>query len=293
MNGPLDLVHDMIGPASDENGYGLCLLAASDEGHLVVADLSSFNCSSISEIILCELVQCGNDPGSCGFDEFFHIALLCPSNGHDAGLRKVVLDIVIDTLLADDHGRTTLQDLVSHSLHHAFLFVKECLELGGVGDLNLGIHLGLFDLQCGIDQGDLCLFQFPWHTWVDRLLINDDPFDDCGITNRSTVLLLHFDVIDVCNEGSVLLLGYCSDSLNGDAGKVFLRPAYTLAGHCGHGDIIEDVLVLRRHRDGNVLEYLKSLFGCHLVTIRNDGWMHTLIDEVLGLLEQLTGNDNR
>ena len=96
---------------------------------------------------------------------------------------------------------------VDHLLQHALLLVEEGLHLGRVGDLDLGVDLGLLDLQGDVEQGDLGLLDPLGHGRVDRFLVDDDAVDELGVVHGTAVLLDDLDVVHVDDPLAVDLLG--------------------------------------------------------------------------------------
>jgi len=176
---------------------------------------------------------------------FLHTA-----DGKDAGLCKVVLGDVVDTLLAEETFRTALFDLLDNALDHAFLFVEECLELVGVGDVDLGVDFGLLELDCCVEEQDLGVGDLLWHRGVDAFLVDKDAFDDFRVLDAAAGLLLDLDVVGV--NGAVGL-GDHGDCLNDEVAELVLACLGALAGHRGLRDLLEHRLVGRLNVDGDVL----------------------------------------
>ena len=156
----------------------------------------------------------------------------------------------------------------------------------GVGDADVCVDLGLLVLHGGGQQGDLGVLDDLGHPGVDPLLVDDKALDHVGVADDSAHLLLDLDVVGV--DLAVLL--DCPAGLDDDVGEVLPLAADGLAGHGGLGDLLQEVVVVGV--DGDVVEYLDGLGGGHLESVGDDGGVDVGVDEGLGLLQQLSGQDD-
>ena len=171
-HGPVQLIDHVLGSAAEDNGHGLGVLALFDEGHLLVADLSLLNEACLPQVFCRQVVDAGDNPSACGTRQLLHVALLDAANCVDAGLGQEVLGQVIDAFLTEDDVSAGLDDGVYHALEHGLFLVQESLQLIGRCDLDLGVDLGLLDLDGCIEHSDLGACDFLWHIGMEPVLID-------------------------------------------------------------------------------------------------------------------------
>ena len=110
-------------------------------------------------------------------------------------------------------------DLVDDVPDHSLLFVQECLELVGAGDIDLGVDLGLLELHCGVEQQDLGVLDLLGHGGVHTLFVHQHALDDLGVVDGTADLLLHLDVVLV--HGAVFV-GHHGDRLDDKLAELLL-----------------------------------------------------------------------
>ena len=291
--GPLDLVRDVLGASAYHDGDGLGLLDAGDKGHLLVLDLLELDGVGVAEIVGGQLGDLVDDVGSGGPAEPLHVGLLDTPAGVDALLGEEVLGEVVDSLLAEHDVGSGLLDLLDHALQHVLLFGDELVELVRVGDLDLGVDLGLLDLEGGVDQCDLRVLDALGHAGLDGLLVDDQTLDDVGVLHAGTLLLHGLDVLQV--HGVVALLVLVGDGLDGvddEVGELLFGSIDLLGDHGGLSDQLEGLGVVDGDLHGGVLEDLLGLGVGHPVSFRDDGGVDVGVDQVPCLLQELSGEDH-
>src|SRR5256885_1079412 len=227
------------------------------------------------------------------FGFFPSLLLLAPPYRVDFLLREVVLCQVVDPLLAEDHGRAALPHDLDHALEHRLFLVQEGLELGRVGNLDLRVDLGLLDLEGRIDESDLRVLHFAGHPGVHAFLVDDDAVDQLRVRNGSALLLDNLNVVIVDEVRSVgSLLRDRRHRLYGDVRQEFLVAACRLGRHRGHPDLLQGVEFLDGDLRRDLLENLVGLVRGLAISGRDHGRVDVLVDQVLGLLEELPGQDD-
>src|SRR5881296_3458314 len=254
LEGPLELIDHVLGASAQEDRDRLRVLAARHERHLVIANL-----------LLVDLL----------------------------GEAEVVLREIVDALLAEDHSRAALPHDLDHALQHRLFLVEEGLELGRVRDLDLRVDLGLLDLEGRVDEGDLRVLDLAGHPGVHAFLVDDDPVDQLRVRDRTALLLDDLNIVIVDEVRPVgSLLRNRRHRLHGDVRQEFLVAAGGLGRHRGHPDLLKGVEFLDGNLRRDLLENLVGLVRGLAITGRNHGRMDVLVDQVLGLLEQLPGQDD-
>ena len=197
MHDPLDLVDDVLRAAANQDRDRLRLLAARDERHLVLADLPLLDEVGMAEVLRRHVVEVDDELPAGRLRELLHVALLRPPDRVDALLGEVVLDEVVDPLLADDDVRAHLLDRVDVGLQRGLLLGEERLHLVRVVDPDLRGELCLLDLEGPVQEHDLRVPHELRHPRVDPLLVQDDPVHELGVRQGPAVLLHDKDVVDV------------------------------------------------------------------------------------------------
>src|SRR2546422_295264 len=293
LEGPLELVDHVLRAAAQENRDRLRVLASRHERHLVVANLLLVDLLGEAQVVLRQLVELRHDLATGRLRELLHVRFLDPAHCVDLLLRQVVLREVVDALLAEDHGRAALPHDLDHALQHRLFLVQKGLELGRVRDLDLRVDLGLLDLEGRVNEGDLCVLHLAGHPGVHAFLVDDDAVDECRVRDRTALLLHNLNVVIVDEVRSVgSLLRDRRHRLHGDVRQEFLVAAGGLGRHRCHPDLLEGVELLDGNLRRDLLENLVGLVRGLAIPGRNHGRMDVLVDQVLGLLEQLPGQDD-
>ncbi|OQC68555.1 MAG: hypothetical protein BWX50_01208 [Euryarchaeota archaeon ADurb.Bin009] len=284
LDGTVEFGDDMLGAAADDDRDSLRVLAPGHEGHLLAGDLLLLDSACLTELLGGDGVDGADDCAAGRTGEFLHVALLDAPDGKDPGLCKVVLGDVVDTLLAEENVCTARDDLVDDALDHPLLFVEEHLELVGARDADLGVDLGLLELDGGVQEQDLRVLDDAGHRGVDALLIDDHALDDLGLLDGSADLLLDLDELGV--DGAVGI-GNHRDRPDDEVGDLLFGGFGALAGHRSIGKLLEHRHIVGFDVDGNLVEdNLRSVCG-HPVAVGDDRGVHILIEEILGALQEL------
>ena len=131
-----------------------------------------------------------------------------------------MLRYIINALLADENGRTGVDDFVNHALEHALLLIEECFDLVRTVNPNLCIELGLGHLYRRVNQGDFGSLDFPWHSCMYNLLIDYHALHELGFGKALALLLDNLNHVDVCSFLAVDVFGDLQDCLDSDVREV-------------------------------------------------------------------------
>ena len=102
----LDLVEDVLGPAAEEDGAGLGILALIEEGEPLLPDLAHLEQAALrADVGFLDLVGPADDGGSGGPGHAVVVRLAEAAEGRDAGLGEVVLGQVGHALLGHNDVR--------------------------------------------------------------------------------------------------------------------------------------------------------------------------------------------
>jgi len=121
-----------------------------------------------------------------------------------------MLGDIINPFLAEEDVCPGCDNLIHNILDHPLFFIKEGLELIRACDVDLGVDLGFLELDCGIQEENLCVLHLFRHCRVDPFLVDEYSLNDLRVVNGSTDFLLHLDVIFVDRP---VVIGYHHDSL--------------------------------------------------------------------------------
>ena len=153
----------------------------------------------------------------------------------------------------------------------------------GVGDLDLGVDLGLLDLDCRVHQGDVSIVERTWHSGVNSLFVENDPVDECTVTNRATLFLLDLDVGQVDQALAIFNLADRVNRPNADVGEEILDCSGTLSGQGGLGDLGQCLIVVSA--ECVLFEKADSLLGGETESFTYHRRVNILLDQILGPLE--------
>ena len=151
------LVNDPLGASPDQDSHCLGVLAPFDEDPLVLLDLPLLDVGRVPQVRRRKVFEVVDHSCAGGLRQLGHVGFLGPPDRQNPCLRHVVLGDVVNPLLADDHVRPHFYDLVDHPLQHLRLLVQELLHHGRVVDVQLGVELGLLDLEGRAHKGNLGL----------------------------------------------------------------------------------------------------------------------------------------
>ena len=139
----------------------------------------------------------------------------------------------------------------------------------------------------------ICVLHLAGHPGVHAFLVDDDAVDECRVRDRTALLLHNLNVVIVDEVRSVgSLLRDRRHRLHGDVRQELLVAACGLGRHRGHPDLLQGVDFLDRNLRRDLLENLVGLVRGLAIPGCNHGRVDVLVDQVLGLLEQLPGQDD-
>ena len=234
----------MFGSASKQNGNGLGFRAAGDERHVGVADLFLLHSGCLTEVIAVHVFEIGDDGSSGRFGQGFHVGFLCSTNRKNSFLGEVVLSQFVNAFLTDEDVGACVFDGVDEVTNVVLFFFEEQGELVGVGDLNLGVHFGLFDFNSGVDQRNFCIAHTSRHTGMNSLLVQQNAVDERGIFDGTALALFDLDIGEV-NQAFIVFDNangvYCSHTNVGHEG---LDSTSRFSGEGGLGDLLKHVVVV-------------------------------------------------
>jgi len=287
LHAAFEFVDDVVGRATQEqrDAVGVLVGALDVEQPLVLVARDR----TLPEVGLAGRVEVGDDVRTEQFLQELDVGLLGPLDREDALLSEVVLGHVVDVLLAEQDVRAGGLDLVGHLLELFFLLVEEVLELARVVDGELGVHIGLVELDGSVHQQHLGVFDRGRHLLVDGVFVDDRAFEQFGVAGGAPGLGLDVEVLEVDNVvAGVGLDGDRVDGVDDDLGEQFLVEFRALAGHRGLGDLPEQFLVVRVDLGRDVRGFGFGLRRGHVEPFDDGRRVDVLVEQVLGVLEEFT-----
>ncbi len=124
---------------------------------------------------------------------------------------------------------------------------------------------------------------------MDALFADHDALDERRLVDRVAHDGLDLNVVGV----DPLVVCDRLDRPNDEVREVVFRVLGALAGHRGRGDALESLGIVGRDLDGALFEDVLCLLGGLAVPLGQDRRVDVLIEQVLGLREQLAGDHDR
>jgi len=248
----LDLVKDILGGTSEENGASLGLNALSHEGEVIVTDFLDLEETAVSSNIgLLELLGSVADSGTRGSGDSVVIGLSKSSEDSAVSfLEEVVLSSVGDTLLGDDDIGADLEDGGASALNLNFLHSESLFEIFGVGELHSGHRLTLLVLKGAIEEDDTGVGDLAAHIGVSDILVEHDTVEDLAVFEHATWDLLDLSVALGVDLDVVTILGVdATDGLNGEVDDESAPLGSELGANAGVDNLGEIDIILKV--DGN------------------------------------------
>src|SRR3989442_3701905 len=228
MEGPFRLVNDVLGAPSYHNGDRLGILRLTDVDEFVIANFHFFNQLSVAEGLFRE-IPCRTYYATAGsLGQLLHIAAADILEGEDSFFGEKRQNLVVNALLGEENVRASFSNLIGHISEELFFFLNELVHFFRLVDIDLGISLGLLDLQLRIQQCYLGASHTLRHLGVGYFLVDNYPVDQFAFLQAFSVLLHHLDQIDVRLYLAIILLSYLHDSLDSKLGETILRTEDTL-----------------------------------------------------------------
>mmetsp|Transcript_9730 Transcript_9730/g.13306 ORF Transcript_9730/g.13306 Transcript_9730/m.13306 type:complete len:334 (+) Transcript_9730:749-1750(+) len=207
---------------------------------------------------------------------------------HDAGVSHELLGVVVDKLSVDEHVGSVGKDLVHLRLH---LLLLGLLDLGNGGhrvNLDFGAHdLDLVVIHGGVGDEDAGVLDTALAAHGDGLL-EDHAVGDERVSEGATGLLDDLDVVEVTAALQ------SQHGLNGKLSERLAIVEQQLRGEGGHGDVAQVLLEglgVVRVVHGNLFQNFPRRVASLSPALNDDLGVDFLGNELLGLLEELTGHD--
>mmetsp|Transcript_14603 Transcript_14603/g.29778 ORF Transcript_14603/g.29778 Transcript_14603/m.29778 type:complete len:428 (+) Transcript_14603:27-1310(+) len=222
----LDLVEDVLGASTEEDGAGLGVLALLEEGEVLVAELPNLEeAAAGADVALLQLVGPADDGGPARPGNPVVIRLPEPPERRDARLGEIVLGEVTHALLCDDNVGVKGDDLRALVLDVLLLHAEHGVPVGLVSDLDVRLGLALLVLEGAIEEHDTGVLDAPAHLGVRDVLVEHDAVQDLAVVDLTAGDLLHLGIpldVDLLPAADV-----DGDAQNGIEGHLheLIRPA--------------------------------------------------------------------
>jgi hypothetical protein len=290
----LGLVTNRAGSTSDQHGDGLGVLAFLNEENLIVrgTERELLDNSSLSELLWGNLFESWDDSSSGGDSQELDLDSSNPSDSWKFIMHEKMVGLVIETPLAEHDVGSGVLALLNHVHEVLLLHIIQLLVVCGTLNLKTMLRLWLWWFEWASQDQYLGVLNFLVHLWVREVLVQNDSLDELGIFKSSSCLGHDLDEVKV--DVLSLKVGDMQNGLESQVGVVSLALRDNLgskSGHCALSKILMVVL-------GNIylLLNLVQLLHCNLAgglkAVSDLQWVDTLIEKLLGLLEDGASEDH-
>lgn len=290
VDGTLDVVEVVLrGAAEDQGGCAGDLVLLTENSDTVTANLHGLDNVDVAHFVGHRGSEAGERGGADDAADSAQLKLAEDANGEDAETVEVVHGKVADAVATDDDAEARVVELLDGGLELGLLAGGVVHHLFGAVQQNgaLGLGLAVVD-RAGVDT-DLCAAGLLDGTI--GLLGEDHAADDLALVEAAAHDLDDADVVDVEVDGVLGQDG--QDGLGDETGEDILV-AVLLAGNDGAQGLCELFLVAEVLDlvDGELLEGVEGKLLGLFVADDDVGGLEAHAEEVLGLAQQLTGEDD-
>ena len=303
MDRSLNLIEEELVGASDNNCLGGLLAHTLEEHVFPVTDFTFFDLGTGTEIIWAEsfntifVVYIGerdDNSAASRFGDTTQIEFLDSSNGDNTGLYEILEGEVIDTAGAENNVGAGLNDLLAAVSADIHFLLADLIKLLSILAENLNTHLKAELVEVEVDEGELTVLHHLWHTLGAAGSLDSISIDKLRLFGGSTVSLEDVDVLDgvLGRAGSVGHLDVLHGSDDHVAEEVRLG-SQKLGAHGGLGGSQYRFFVeLGLAHNQLLLDEVDRLLEGHSVTSHDGGWVNLGLDQLVGSLEKLSGENN-
>jgi hypothetical protein len=207
-------------------------------------------------------------------------------------MHKEMVGLIIETPLTEDDTGSGILTFLHHIDEVLLLHIIQFLVILSALNFETVLGLWLWWLEWASQNKDLSILDFLLHLWMREVLVKDDTLDELTVLESTTGLGDDLDEVEV-NVLS-LEIGDMEHGLKGQVGVVSLALGDNLgskSGHCALSKIL--VIVLGNvNLLLNLIELLHSDVTSSLEAVSNLQWVDSLVEELLGLLENGASKDN-
>ncbi len=147
--------------------------------------------------------------------------------------------------------------------------------------------------KAALTMAILAFSMLPGHARVSYLLVQHEAHDELGVLQGASGLLLYLDVAEVDLVCRARLLGHLGGGRDYELGELLRFAGDQLRLHAGPCDLDQPLLVGRGDFLRELSQELDRLAGCLVVALDDHGRMDALVDELLSLLEERSGEYDR
>lgn len=301
VDGSLDLIKEELVGTTDNDSLARLKSHALEEHVFPVTDTALLNLGAGTKILSLEFLgtildisEGDNDLSTGGLGDTAEIELFNSADGNNASLDEVLEGEVIDSTGAEDDVGASLNDFLATVLADIHLLLADLVELLSVLAENLDTHLEAEFVEVEVDTGDLTVLENLGHSLGTARCLNCVTINEHGLFGGLAVGLQDVHVLN----GVLGLAGGVGhlDGLHGVDNHVAEEVRLSseeLGAHGGLGGL-EDGLrgeVTLTH-DQLLLDEVDRLFEGHTVSRHDGSRVDLVLDEVVGSLEELSGEDD-
>jgi len=160
VEGPLDLVDELIGTTTEDKGAALGLGAAPEDVEPLATDLDLLELGATSEVLRLEVIDGSLDGAAHGLDGPHQVGLWHPASAEDSPVRKVLGGQVANGELGKDALGARVSDLLELVVDDLPLGINDGLVLADLVNPDLGIVSFVLELELNVEAEDLWLLEF-------------------------------------------------------------------------------------------------------------------------------------
>lgn len=238
------------------------------------------------------MLKAGDNAGTGGDGEELDLNTSDPTDSGEFVMVEQVVGLIIETPLAENNIGTGVLHALNHIGEVVGLHLSELLVLSGVLDLKLVLGLGLWGFEGAGEDAHLGVLDLLLHLGVREVLINDNTFNEFGVLDGTTGLGNDLDEIEV--DVSTFDIGNGEHGFEGKVREVVLALGDDLGSEGGSGALSEVrvVIFVDVNLSCDFLNLGNRDFASLVKSVRNFEGVDTLVEELLGLVEDSSSEDD-
>lgn len=293
VEGSLGLLNVLGSSSSKDDSYGFGSGAAGEHVVAFVTELNFLELLAGSEDLLRDTVSGSLGNTTSGLGSSVQIVKGASSSAEDSSVSEVLSGEITDGKSGEDDLGSGGVNFIELIVDDFPLSINNFLEVLGVLESDFGvISLGL-ELKLDVEEengGVLEALGLLFKSGVGKGLLEADTLNEHGVSGRSTGNFLNTNVLLVV----VTIDGL--DGVDNHSTEEFSVAGDNLGVEGGHGASLEDESlgswVFVSHLDGDLSDAFAADGLGFTETLDNNLRVHALFNELLGILEELSGGEN-
>ena len=247
----LDLIEDILGGTSEEDGASLGVLALSHEGEIVITNLLNLKESALgTNIRLLKFLRAVNNSGTTDTSNSVVVGLTDTTDDCAVSvLKEEVLGSIANTLLGNDDVGLNSKDILTHLLDFLFFSLKSLLEIVFLCEFHVSHRLTLLVLKRAIEENNTRVLDDSSHSGVSNILVEHNTVQNLALFEETTWDLFNLGVSLNINLDVVTFLAVNSlDSLDSEVNNEVTPLGRELSADARRDNLLEVSLILNINR---------------------------------------------